>query len=86
MGTRVKYQPIRPLVRWSSVEKRLARRNGGSKVVLAVIPNANFFVTCNKLVSVYLDEIAVLNQLTSCHCTDRLKSISIKFVNWNPNA
>lgn len=39
------FQPIRPLVRWSRVEKRLARRKGGSKEVDAVIPNAKFFVT-----------------------------------------
>lgn len=39
------FHPMRPLVRWSSVEKRFARRNGGSKEVDAVIPNARFLVT-----------------------------------------
>jgi len=71
-GIRVTYHPMRPLVRWSSVERRLARRNGGSKVVLAVIPNARFFVTSKKSVEQFSDAIVVLSQLTSCHCTDRL--------------
>lgn len=39
------FHPMRPLVRWSSVEKRFARRNGGSNEVEAVIPNARFLVT-----------------------------------------
>lgn len=39
------FQPIRPFVRWSRVEKRLARRKGGSKEVEAVMPKARFFVT-----------------------------------------
>jgi len=43
------FQPIRPLVRWSSVENRLASRNGGSKVVLAVMPNARFLVTSRRV-------------------------------------
>jgi len=39
------FQPIRPPVKWSSVEKRFARRKGGSKEVEAVIPKARFLVT-----------------------------------------
>lgn len=39
------YQPIRPPVRWSRVEKRFASRNGGSNDVLAVMPKDKFFVT-----------------------------------------
>lgn len=39
------FQPILPLVKWSSVENRFARRKGGSKEVDAVMPKARFFVT-----------------------------------------
>lgn len=39
------FQPIRPLVKWSRVEKRFARTKGASNVVEAVIPKARFFVT-----------------------------------------
>lgn len=39
------FQPMRPFVRWSNVEKRLARRKGGSKEVDAVMPKARFLVT-----------------------------------------
>ena len=39
------FQPIRPLVKWSSVEKRFASKNGCSNVVDEVIPKARFFVT-----------------------------------------
>lgn len=39
------FQPKRPFVRWSRVEKRLARRKGGSNEVDAVIPNVRFLVT-----------------------------------------
>ena len=39
------FQPIRPFVRWSRVENRLASRKGGSKEVDAVIPNASLLVT-----------------------------------------
>jgi hypothetical protein len=39
------FHPKRPPVRWSRVENRLARRNGGSKEVDAVIANERFFVT-----------------------------------------
>lgn len=39
------FQPILPWVKWSSVEKRLASRNGGSNEVEAVMPKARFFVT-----------------------------------------
>ena len=39
------FQPIRPWVKWSNDEKRFASKNGGSKDVDAVIPNARFFVT-----------------------------------------
>lgn len=39
------FQATRPLVRWSSVDKRLARRNGGSKDVDAVTPKVKFLVT-----------------------------------------
>ena len=35
------FQPIRPLLRWSSVLKRRASANGCSYVVLAVTPNAS---------------------------------------------
>src|SRR5687768_2022694 len=38
-------QAILPFVRWSSVEKRFARLNGGSKVVQAVTPKAKVSVT-----------------------------------------
>jgi hypothetical protein len=44
----MQYHPIRPPVRWSRVEKRLASKNGGSNEVLAVIPNAKFFVTIDR--------------------------------------
>jgi hypothetical protein len=39
------FQPIRPLVRWSNVDQRLAIRNGASNEVEAVMPNARFWVT-----------------------------------------
>ena len=39
------FQAILPSVRWSNVENRLARRNGGSKLVDAVMPKVRFFVT-----------------------------------------
>ena len=39
------FQPIRPFVKWSNVEKRFAAKNGGSKDVDEVIPNARFLVT-----------------------------------------
>lgn len=39
------FQPSRPLVKWSNVEKRLASKKGCSNEVDAVMPNARFFVT-----------------------------------------
>lgn len=39
------FHPIRPFVRWSRVENRLASKKGGSKEVEAVMPNARFLVT-----------------------------------------
>lgn len=39
------FHPIRPLVKWSNEENRLARRNGGSKEVDAVMANDRFLVT-----------------------------------------
>ena len=39
------FQPMRPRVKWSRVENRLASRNGGSNEVDAVMPKARFFVT-----------------------------------------
>ncbi len=39
------FQPMRPLVRWSKVENRLASKKGGSNEVEAVIPKAKFLVT-----------------------------------------
>lgn len=39
------FQPIRPLVKWSRVLNRFARRKGGSNEVDAVIPKARLVVT-----------------------------------------
>lgn len=39
------FQPIRPFVKWSSVEKRFASKKGCSKEVEAVMPKARFLVT-----------------------------------------
>lgn len=39
------FQPTRPFVKWSSVEKRFASRKGCSDEVEAVMPKAKFLVT-----------------------------------------
>lgn len=39
------FQPMRPLVMWSRVERRLARRKGGSNEVDAVMAKVRFLVT-----------------------------------------
>jgi len=39
------FHPIRPLVKWSRVEKRLAKRKGGSNDVEAVMAKPRFLVT-----------------------------------------
>ena len=39
------FHPMRPLVKWSRVEKRFASKKGGSKEVDAVMPKARCLVT-----------------------------------------
>lgn len=62
------FHPKRPPVRWSSVENLLARRNGGSKDVEAVMAKERFLVTAAMALIGY--------QLCECHTPAKVEGFS----------